>query len=136
MKCHVAMLMLVSLAIFGCPKKQEGPQASQLPPPPKPADELKPMEGPTNLTDMGGLEETPSVPAAGKPAGTVTAPPAPSAPPSGTRTYTVVKGDGLMSIARKQLGDAKRWREIQTLNPTLTDPNKLKVGQVIILPAK
>jgi nucleoid-associated protein YgaU len=57
-------------------------------------------------------------------------------PPSLTsNTYTVQKGDTLWSIAQKHLGDGKRWREIVELNPGL-EPSKLKVGQVIILPAK
>ena len=45
------------------------------------------------------------------------------------------KGDTLWSIAQRFLGDGQRWREIVELNPGL-EPSKLKVGQVIILPAK
>lgn len=53
---------------------------------------------------------------------------------SGTRSYTVKKGDMLRSIARAQLGDEGRWKEIQALNPGL-DPSKLVVGMPIKLPA-
>lgn len=72
-------------------------------------------------------------------------PPGPSMPPpvaayndaSGAGTYTVQKGDGLMSIARVQLGNASRWKEIATLNPEIAAPGyAIRVGQVIKLPAK
>ena len=43
-----------------------------------------------------------------------TATPAPSA--TGDRTYTVVAGDTLYSIARRELGQASRWREIIEVN--------------------
>ena len=57
-------------------------------------------------------------------------------PGSGGRTYTVKAKDGLMSIARTQLGNQHRWKEILALNPDIKDPNHIKVGQVIKLPAK
>lgn len=63
-----------------------------------------------------------------------TVPPvAPVAPAA--NTYTVQKGDTLWSIAQRFLGDGKRWREIVEVNPGL-EPSKLKIGQVIMLPAK
>lgn len=49
-----------------------------------------------------------------------------------TRTYTVKKGDSLWKIARKQLGNPNRYREIQTLNGMKGD--LIRVGQVIKLP--
>jgi nucleoid-associated protein YgaU len=54
----------------------------------------------------------------------------------GGRMYTVKKGEGLMAIARTQLGNASRWKEILSLNPDISAPNQIKVGQVIKLPAK
>jgi nucleoid-associated protein YgaU len=51
-----------------------------------------------------------------------------------SRTYTIKKGDLLRSIARTQLGDENRWKEIQSLNPSV-DPSKLVVGATIKLPA-
>lgn len=47
-------------------------------------------------------------------------------------TYTVKKGDSLWKIARKQLGNANRYKEIQTLNNMNGD--LIHVGQVIKLP--
>lgn len=55
--------------------------------------------------------------------------------PSG-RTYTVKGGDTLSKIAAKQLGKASRWPEIARLQtPPLRDPNRIRVGQVLRLPA-
>lgn len=50
-------------------------------------------------------------------------------------TYTVKQGDTLSHIAKCLLGDSSRWREIYTQNQnTIKDPNKIYVGQVILLP--
>jgi hypothetical protein len=48
--------------------------------------------------------------------------------------YTVLKGDTLGTIAQKFLGSSSRWREIWTANPSIKDPNKLIVGQIIRIP--
>jgi len=53
-----------------------------------------------------------------------------SAPP---RTYTIQPKDTLWSIAKRHLGDGKRWKEIVDENPGL-DPQKLRIGQTIRLP--
>jgi LysM repeat protein len=45
----------------------------------------------------------------------------------------VLKGDTLKAIARRELGDGERWKEIVDLNPGLS-PSKLAVGQVLLLP--
>lgn len=47
--------------------------------------------------------------------------------------YTVKPGDTLMSIADKQLGNAKRWREIARFNG-IAEPTEMQVGQVLMLP--
>ncbi len=69
-----------------------------------------------------------------------------SKPPEGDRsktpvasgkTYQVRKGDGLVSIARDQLGDASRWREIHDLNrDRFGDPARLPEGARIRLPIR
>ncbi|MEZ6019308.1 MAG: LysM peptidoglycan-binding domain-containing protein [Planctomycetota bacterium] len=48
-------------------------------------------------------------------------------------SYTVVSGDSLERIARRQLGDAGRWGEIQRLNG-IENPKAIRVGQVLRLP--
>lgn len=52
------------------------------------------------------------------------------------KTYKVKKSDlkgGLQGIAKRQLGSAKRWRQIARLNK-IRDPKKIHVGQVLKMP--
>jgi nucleoid-associated protein YgaU len=51
------------------------------------------------------------------------------------KTYTLKPGDTLIRVARMQLGNSGRWREIMELNK-ITDSqlNKLPVGMVLQLP--
>jgi len=50
-------------------------------------------------------------------------------------TYKVNAGDSLIAIARKQLGNSERWKEIHELNADQIGPNAiLKVGMTIKLP--
>ena len=53
---------------------------------------------------------------------------------SSTRTYVVQKGDSYKAIARRELGDESRWKEIAALNPK-ADASKLAIGQKLSLPA-
>jgi nucleoid-associated protein YgaU len=57
-----------------------------------------------------------------------------SAPAAG-RTYTVKAGDTLSAIAKAHLGSAGAYMKIFELNKDqLTDPDKIKPGQVLRLP--
>ncbi|MBL9077127.1 MAG: LysM peptidoglycan-binding domain-containing protein [Planctomycetes bacterium] len=58
---------------------------------------------------------------------------APAAPASPVVAYTIARGDTLEGIARRQLGDRKRVKELRELNPDV-DPAKLRVGQKIRVP--
>ena len=50
-------------------------------------------------------------------------------------TYTVVKGDCLYRIAKKQLGDSSRWPEIYELNKEkIKNPNLIYPGMELKLP--
>ena len=52
------------------------------------------------------------------------------------KTYTVQKGDTLSEIAQKQYGAASEYRKIFEANrDTLSDPDKIRPGQVLKLPA-
>jgi len=52
-----------------------------------------------------------------------------------SKTYTVKSGDTLSAIAKQQLGNASAYMKIFELNKDqLTDPNKIKPGQVLRLP--
>jgi len=58
-------------------------------------------------------------------------------PTSGTSesTYTVKAGDTLSKIAREKLGDANAYMDIFNANKgLLTDPDKIKPGQVLKIP--
>jgi nucleoid-associated protein YgaU len=61
----------------------------------------------------------------------VTGPPAAAA----GKTYTVKAGDTLSAIAKAHLGNAGAYMKIFELNKDqLTDPDKIKPGQVLRLP--
>lgn len=52
------------------------------------------------------------------------------------RTYTVKAGDTLSGIAKQQLGDANAYMRIFEANrDQLSDPNLIKPGQVLKIPA-
>ena len=130
----VTILILVSavsvMFLAGCPAQQKPPAPPATAvgyqgPPPTPGDitsEVPPGTG----TSTGTLPPAPGD--IGPGTGPLDA--------SGARTYTVKAHDGLMAIARNELGNEHRWKEIAQLNPDLQPPYRLKVGQVIKLPAK
>lgn len=50
--------------------------------------------------------------------------------------YTVTEGDTLIGIARELLGDAERWREIESINADVLGPGAvLQIGMTLRLPA-
>ena len=55
--------------------------------------------------------------------------------PAAAKTYTVKPGDTLSHIAKEHLGSAGAYMKIFELNKDqLTDPDKIKPGQVLRLP--
>lgn len=56
---------------------------------------------------------------------------------AGGREYTVVSGDSLSAIAKREFGDASRWKEIYEANrETIKNPDLIHPGQKLRLPAK
>jgi nucleoid-associated protein YgaU len=54
----------------------------------------------------------------------------------GTRTHTVAAGETLSKIAERYLGDATQYSRILDLNrDQLTNPDKIRPGQVLRIPA-
>ena len=69
--------------------------------------------------------------------GSSTAPAVPQ--PTGTsglgKTYVVVKGDSLSKIAKREYGDASKWRTIYEANKDLIkDPDLIYPGQELKVP--
>jgi nucleoid-associated protein YgaU len=59
----------------------------------------------------------------------------PAAATPTAKTYTVKSGDTLSAIAKEHLGNAGAYMKIFDLNKDqLTDPNKIKPGQVLRIP--
>lgn len=66
-----------------------------------------------------------------------TAPETPAAPAATGRTYTVVSGDSLSKIAKRELGDASKWRAIFEANrDKIKDPDMIHPGQVLTIPSQ
>jgi nucleoid-associated protein YgaU len=53
----------------------------------------------------------------------------------GERTHKLLKGETLSKVAARYLGDAGRWREIQSLN-RIADPANVPEGSVLKLPLR
>src|SRR5688572_4001711 len=69
--------------------------------------------------------------------GSSTAPAAPQPASTGSagKTYVVVKGDSLSKIAKREYGDANKWRMIHEANKGLiSDPDLIYPGQVLTIP--
>jgi nucleoid-associated protein YgaU len=66
------------------------------------------------------------------------APPATTDPVAGSRagdTYIVVKGDSLSKIAKREYGDANKWRAIYEANrDVIKDPDLIYPGQSLRIP--
>ena len=52
-----------------------------------------------------------------------------------TKIYTVVSGDSLSKIAKREYGDANAWKQIYEANrDILKDPDKIFPGQNLKIP--
>lgn len=52
-----------------------------------------------------------------------------------TRIYTVVSGDSLSKIAKREYGDMHKWKQIYEANrDIIKDPNLIYPGQKLKLP--
>jgi nucleoid-associated protein YgaU len=60
----------------------------------------------------------------------------PEPSPQRFTTYIVREGDTLSSIAESWFGKAARWDLIHRANPSLSNPDRLRPGQTLRLPAK
>ncbi len=117
----VVMVMVMALGLVGCAEKRE----EELP-------QIDPAE----------LQATASVPALTTATPTVEVETPGAAVPdvpaqTAGENYTVQKGDGLMSIARRFYGEAGMWRRIYEANrDRISNPDLIKVGMVLAIPPK
>ena len=68
------------------------------------------------------------------PAATPTFPPDRTTPTTAAKKHTVAKGETLSVIAEQYYGDKNLWPKIKAANPAI-DPDRLLVGQVLVIPA-
>lgn len=62
--------------------------------------------------------------------------PQPTPAKASMKTYTVKSGDTLSEIAKRELGSANKYMDIFNANrDQLNDPDKIKPGQVLKIPA-
>ena len=117
MKTLGTVCVVVLIGVAGCAKKND-----------------RPKEGAVNPTVVDVTSPTPAY-TAPQPAYTGTPTEASVAPttPAGGRTHTVKAGDNLYRLAIQYYGDGKQSKKILDANPGL-DPNKMKIGQVIVIP--
>ena len=93
--------------------------------------QIRQLEEENSLLRSGN--RPPQSPAAAKAAPVSPAKPAAAAPTSST--YTVKAGDTLSKIAKDHLGSAGAYMKIYNANKDLlTDPDKIKPGQVLKIP--
>jgi len=134
MRYTLIAAMLAGLVCVGCdqPKKMaqtdltgpvSGAPGDTVKPLTEPGGEVAPPGPVTNLTSLVPPEPKPVTPAVTPPV----------APATAGGTYTIKKGDTFIKIAREVYGDQSRMKDIAAANPGL-DPNKLKIGQTIVLP--
>ncbi len=64
---------------------------------------------------------------------TVSPYPTPKPAPKPLRTYVIKKGDNFWNIAKNELGDPVRMKDLEDANPNI-DPMKLQIGDEILLP--
>jgi nucleoid-associated protein YgaU len=120
----------VLAALAGCNKKTSEPEnmgmvrAPAYRPPAPPAETA---EAPDPADDVAVARAEPVEPAE--------PPAAEPQPRPATRTYTIKKNDNYYALARRLLGNPRRWKEIAALNPGL-DPHKLPIGKAILIPAE
>ncbi|MEM0915539.1 MAG: LysM domain-containing protein [Planctomycetota bacterium] len=150
----VALILVAGLAFVGCKTNEpaETARRSSLDQSSEPAyataTQRETVTAPltfeeTATTDVVVEEREPTVLTMGDPApspapAVIGPPPAPTpAPPPApaTRSHTIARGDTLSQLSQTYLGTSRRWDEIVAVNPGI-DPNRLIVGEVILIPAE
>jgi nucleoid-associated protein YgaU len=56
-------------------------------------------------------------------------------PVAAQHTISVKPGDSLWKLAQQNLGRGNRWHELLAVNPSIADPNQIRAGANLVLPA-
>jgi nucleoid-associated protein YgaU len=98
-------------------------------------DKLTGGDQPKKKADFSDVQSGGSSTAPASTGGTQPYPPQAPQHPAAARTYTVVAGDSLSKIAKREYGDAKKWPAIFEANrDKIKDPDLIHPGQVLTLP--
>jgi nucleoid-associated protein YgaU len=86
------------------------------------------------LDKLFGREDKPRADFSGVQSGSSSTASAPKSAAS-ARTYTVVSGDSLSKIAKREYGDAQKWQVIYQANrDKISNPDLIHPGQVLTIP--
>lgn len=121
----LSLSLVVTLCLVGCAKKTTGMDQSAL------GD-----VGTYNTPAAGSADTYPTYgspePVEQFPSSSLSSYPTDAA---GGRLHTVVKKDTLFALARQYYGDAGRWKDIYQANRgKISDPNKIRVGDKLVIP--
>lgn len=47
----------------------------------------------------------------------------------------VERGDSLWKLAQRHMGDGRAWRQIAAVNPQMANPNQIRAGEMLVIPA-
>jgi len=122
MRQATIITLLAAFVLVGCAKKP--PPDVEIVAPPRSADELTPAGPEVTELPTPPLQEPPTP---DRPE------PAPTPPPPAINTHVVQHGETLWSLAVKYYSDGQQWTRIAQAN-NITDPAKLRVGQVLKIP--
>ncbi len=147
---YLGALTLAVITVAACEKKPEPTAHTEKPvvtdnqpPPPAPMTDPYATEQPTR-SNVTGMVPPPPVRNPGPTQAQPTPrPTAKSGATTGARhaaggqTYVVKQGDSLSKIAKKFYGDASpaSMKKIQRANPQITNPDKIKAGMKLTIPA-
>jgi len=84
-----------------------------------------------NHIEVGQTLTVPNVAPKAAPTGTVSS--MSTADSAQKKSYTVVRGDDLWAIARREYGNGYKWADIAKAN-NLTNPDMIHAGNVLVLP--
>jgi nucleoid-associated protein YgaU len=103
--------------------------SSRLAAPNIPIEPVQPLAPPSSAQPVTAVAPMSTIrPAQPKPAADAT-------PVATQKSVTVQRGDSLWKLAQQTLGHGNRWPELLAVNPSIADPNQIRAGAELLLPA-